>query len=206
MLTRNLFTSFSFEKELLDELHEAEVLDLKAGTILLRENQYIKAVPLVVEGSIKLRKIDFNGREIVFYHVESGESCILSITSCLNNKESQADAIIDKNARILLVEGSKIPDWMKRFPSWRRFVYNLYYERMADLLGLLDRVIFKSVDSRLIMYLKENAVNNEIKITHQQLASNLGTAREVISRLLKQMEKEELITMQRGKIKILKVL
>ena len=95
---------------------------------------------------------------------------------------------------------------MERFPTWRKFVFKLYYERMAELMGLLDLVIFKSVDTRLIQYLKEKARNGEVEVTHQQLAGQLGTAREVISRLLKQMEKEDLISLERGKIRILRPL
>jgi len=202
----NLISLFSFEKELLDELHDAEILEFSAGTVILKEHQFIKVVPLVLEGSVKLRKMDKTGREIVFYHIVPGESCILSITSCLNEKESQAEAIIEKRTRLLAVEASRIRSWIERFPTWRRFVFNLYYERMAELMGLLDLVIFKSVDTRLIQYLKQKAINNEVEVTHQQLAGQLGTAREVISRLLKQMENEQLISMERGKIKILKPL
>lgn len=202
----NLFSLFSFEKELMDELENAEVLEFSPGTVILKEHQFIKVVPLVLEGSIKLRKLDHTGREIVFYHIEPGESCILSITSTLNEKESQAEAIIEKRTRILVIEASKIKSWMARFPSWRKFVFKLYYERMAELMGLLDQIIFKSVDTRLIQYLKEKAKDNEVEVTHQQLAGQLGTAREVISRLLKQMEKEQIILLERGKIKILRPL
>jgi CRP/FNR family transcriptional regulator len=202
----NLFSLFSFEKELMDELENAEVLEFSPGTVILKEHQFIKVVPLVLEGSIKLRKLDQTGREIVFYHIEPGESCILSITSTLNEKESQAEAIIEKRTRILVIEASKIKSWMARFPSWRKFVFKLYYERMAELMGLLDQIIFKSVDTRLIQYLKEKAKDNEVEVTHQQLAGQLGTAREVISRLLKQMEKEQIILLERGKIKILRPL
>ena len=202
----NLIALFTFEKELLDELQDAKILEFSAGEVILKEHQFIKVVPLVLEGSIKLRKLDQTGREIIFYHIEPGESCILSITSCLNEKESQAEAIIEKRTRLLVVEASKIRSWMERFPTWRRFVFNLYYERMAELMSLLDLVIFKSVDTRLVQYLKEKVVNNEVEVTHQQLAGQLGTAREVISRLLKQMEKEQLISMERGKIKILRPL
>lgn len=202
----NLLSLFRFEKEILNELESAEVLELSAGTVILKEHQFIKVIPLVLEGSIKLRKLDLTGREIVFYHIEPGESCILSITSCLNEKESQAEAIIEKKTRLLVVEASKIRSWMERFPAWRSFVFKLYYDRMAELMGLLDLVIFKSVDTRLVQYLKDKAINKEIEITHQQLAGQLGTAREVISRLLKQMEKEEVISMERGKIKILRPL
>jgi CRP/FNR family transcriptional regulator len=202
----DLQSLFSFELALLEELEDAEVLEFNTGTVILREHQFIKVVPLVLEGSIKLRKLDPTGREIIFYHIEPGESCILSITSCLNEKESQAEAIIEKSTRLVVVEASRIRSWMERFPTWRKFVFNLYYERMAELMGLLDLVIFKSVDTRLVQYLKEKAVGNEIAVTHQQLAGQLGTAREVISRLLKQMEKEQLISMERGKIKILQSL
>lgn len=202
----NLLSMFTFEKELLDEMQQSEILEINTGSVILKEHQYIKVVPLVLEGSIKLRKLDPTGREIVFYHIKPGESCILSITSCLNEKESQAEAIIEKKARIVVVDAGKIRSWMERFPSWRKFVFNLYYDRMAELMGLLDQVIFKSVDTRLIQHLKEKAVNNEIEVTHQQLAGQLGTAREVISRLLKQMEKNNQISMERGKIKILKPL
>ena len=174
--------------------------------MLLKENEYIKVIPIVLEGSIKLRKLDPTGREIIFYHIEPGESCILSITSCLNNRESQAEAIIEKTTRMIIVEASRVRSWMDEFSSWRQFVVKLYYSRMADLMTLVDLVVFKSVDSRLIRHLKDNAVNNELETTHQKLAGELGTAREVISRLLKQMENEDLISLERGKIKLIKPL
>jgi len=197
---------FTFERDLLDELDELEVIEIQPGTIVLKEHEYIKVIPLVLEGSIKLRKLDPTGREIIFYHIEPGESCILSINSCLSNKESQAEAIIEKNTRIIAVEADRIRSWMDRYSSWRKFVVKLHYERMAELMTLVDQVLFKSVDTRLIQHLRENAKNNELEITHQQLAGELGTAREVISRLLKQMEKENLISLERGKIKIIKPL
>ena len=199
----HLFTLFTFEKELLDEIEHTEIIEIDPGIVILKENEFIKVIPLVLEGSIKLRKLDPNGREIIFYHIEPGESCILSITSCLNDKESQAEAVIEKKTRLLVVEAEKIRSWMDRFPSWRKFVVRLYYNRMAELMTLVDLVLFKSVDVRLIQHLKDHAVNSEVETTHQQLAGELGTAREVISRLLKQMERDQLIFLERGKIKIL---
>jgi len=197
---------FSFEQALLEELKQLEIVEIPAGQVVLKENEYIKVIPIVLEGSIKLRKLDPTGREIIFYHIEAGESCILSITSCLNNRESQAEAIIEKKTRMIIVEASRVRNWMDEFSSWRQFVVKLYYSRMADLMTLVDLVVFKSVDSRLIRHLKDHAVNNELETTHQQLAGELGTAREVISRLLKQMENENLISLERGKIKLIKPL
>lgn len=199
----NLSSKFSFERELLDRIEDLPVLEIEPGEVILKEREFIKVIPLVLEGSIKLRKLDPTGREIIFYHIEPGESCILSITSCLHEKESHAEAIIEKRTRLIVVDASEVRSWMDQYPSWRKFTVKLYYERMAELMILLDSVIFKSVDDRLIGYLKMKAVDNELHITHQQLASELGTAREVISRLLKQMEKEELISLERGKIKII---
>ncbi len=197
---------FSFEKELLDRIRQLEVIEIDPGKVILKEHEFIKVIPLVLEGSIKLRKLDLTGREIIFYHIEPGESCILSITSCLHERESHAEAIIEKRTRMIVVEAGDVRSWMNQFPSWRKFIVKLYYERMAELMTLLDSVIFKSVDDRLIHYLKDKAIGNELEITHQQLASELGTAREVISRLLKQMEREEYISLERGKIKIIKPL
>lgn len=206
MNIHNSFSLFAFEKELLDRISESEVLEVGPGTVILKEHEFIKVIPLVLEGSIKLRKMDPTGREIIFYHIEPGESCILSITSCLNEKESKAEAIIEKKTRLIAISAEEVRSWMDLFPSWRKFVVRLYYERMAEIMTLLDLVIFKSVDTRLVQYLNEKAVNHELEITHQQLAGELGTAREVISRLLKQMEKEGIIALERGKIKIIKVL
>ena len=206
MTPNNHLSLFSFEKDLLDEINNSDVIDIDPGTVILKEHEFIKVIPLVLEGSIKLRKLDPTGREIIFYHLEPGESCILSITSCLNGKESQAEAIIEKKTRLVIVEAEKVRSWMDRYPSWRKFVVNLYYNRMTELMTLVDLVLFKSVDTRLIQHLKENAVNNVVEITHQQLAGELGTAREVISRLLKQMERDQMILLGRGKIKIIKPL
>lgn len=206
MNIHNAFSLFSFEKELLDRISDSEVLEIDPGTVILKEHEFIKVIPLVLEGSIKLRKMDPTGREIIFYHIEPGESCILSITSCLNEKESRAEAIIEKKTRLIAISAEEVRSWMDLFPSWRKFVVRLYYERMAEVMTLLDLVIFKSVDTRLAQYLNEKAVNHELEITHQQLAGELGTAREVISRLLKQMEKEGIIALERGKIKIIKAL
>ena len=206
MNSGNPMSVFLFEKELQEEIDRAEILEIEPGTIILKEHEFIKVVPLVLEGSIRLRKMDPTGREIIFYHIEPGESCILSITSCLNEKESKAEAIIETRTRLIPVQAERVRQWMDKYPTWRKFVVRLYYNRMSELLTLLDQVIFKSVDSRLVQYLKEKSVNNEIKITHQQLAGALGTAREVVSRLLKQMEKDRLVTLERGKIRILKPL
>jgi CRP/FNR family transcriptional regulator len=196
----------SLEPDLREEIHGAEIIELEPGTTILRQDEYIKAVPLVIEGSIKLHKTDVTGREIIYYHIEPGETCILSVISSLNRKASKAEATVEKKTRLILLGAERLHEWMDRYPTWRKYIAGLYYNRMAELLSLLDLVVFKSVDTRLVQYLRENAVDNELRITHQQLAGELGTAREVVSRLLKQMENEHIITLERGKIRIKKPL
>lgn len=200
--------SHIFEKELSDQINNIEPVNIPKGTLLLNEASYIKEIPLVISGSIKVRKCDENGKEIILYHISPGESCILSITSCLNEKQCNAEAITEEDTELIVVPAEAVRKWMDTYKSWRRFVMHLYYDRLDALLYLVDSISFKQTDSRLYEKLQqlEQIHGNEIKITHQQLASEIGTAREVISRLLKQMEKDGIITLERGVIIINKAL
>lgn len=193
-----------FEPELQEQINALSKVEIPTGTIILKEAAYIKEIPLIVEGKIKVRKSDENGKEIILYHINSGESCILSITSCINDKQSNAEAITEEESTLVAVPAAKVKEWMDTYKSWRKFVMQLYHSRLDELLNLVDGISFKQTDSRLYDKLKDLQAKdgNEIKITHQQLANEIGTAREVISRLLKQLEKDGYISLERGFIKI----
>ncbi|HKK10854.1 MAG TPA: Crp/Fnr family transcriptional regulator [Bacteroidales bacterium] len=193
-----------FENKLIGLIEKKPFKDLPTDTVILEEQSYIKEVPIVVEGRIKVRKMDESGREIILYHINPGESCILSITSCINNKPSNAEAITETETKIIAIAAKEVTEWMDEYKSWRAFVMKLYYSRLDELLSLVDNIAFKQIDFRLYEKLKtyQQSQGNEIKITHQQLAYELGTAREVVSRLLKQLEKKNLIHLERGVIKI----
>jgi len=195
-----------FEPELREEINKMGPQEIAEDTVIVREETYIKEIPLVVDGKIKVRKTDESGKEIVLYHIEPGESCILSITSLMNDKKIQAEAITDEKTQMIIVPAFKVKEWMDTYKSWRSFVLSLYNARLTELLMLVDNISFKQTDTRLYKKLKDlqNKYGNEISITHQQLAYEVGTAREVISRLLKQLEKEEIIRLNRGKIEILR--
>jgi len=197
-----------FEPELLVQINELNEIEIPKGTTILKKDAYIKEIPLVLNGSVKVRKTDENGKEIILYHISPGESCILSITSCVNDKQSNAEAITEETTKLIVVPASNVKEWMDSYKSWRKFVMRLYYSRLGELLNLVDSISFKQTDSRLYDKLKElqNKHGDEIKITHQQLANEIGTAREVISRLLKQLEKDGFITLDRGVIKIIRSL
>lgn len=197
-----------FEPQLIAEFEEIPEIELDKDFVLLKENTYIKEIPLLIEGSIKVRKTDETGKEIILYRIEEGESCILSITSYLNEKQSRAEAITEQKSRMLVIPAYKVREWMDNYRSWRKFVLQLYYSRLEELLTLVDSISFKQIDMRVIDKLKELQIKHGsiIPITHQKLATEIGTAREVVSRLLKQLENNHLITLERGIIKILRPL
>ncbi len=198
----------TFEKELKDEIALLPIVELKANSVVLMENSYVKEIPILLEGIIKVRKTDESGKEIILYQIYPGESCILSITACLNDKQCNAEAYVEKTSKLVMIPANKVKLWMEKYSSWKQYVYNHYYERFDELLDLIDAIAFKHVDLRLLNKLKEHQLKqgNEIKITHHILAKEIGTAREVISRLLKQLEKENFIILERGIIKIIRTL
>jgi CRP/FNR family transcriptional regulator len=197
-----------FEAELLDELYQIKSISLPANSVLLESGSYIKVIPVVISGKIKVIKKSESDKEILLYHISAAESCILSITASFNNQKSKVYALTETDAEIIAVPALKIKEWMHKYSSWRTFLMKLYNERLVELLSIVDEVAFKHIDFRLIERLKEKAENDnkEIKITHQQLADELGTAREVVSRLLKKLESQGKIKIYRGKIKIIDVL
>lgn len=194
-----------FEAPLFEKIMALPALYIESNQYILREGSFIKEIPILIEGSIKVRKTDASGKEIVLYHIQPGESCILSITSCLNEKQSKAEAITIEKSKIIVVSVQQVKEWMDAYKSWRKFVMSLYYQRLDEVLSLVDSIAFKQVDVRLLEYLKELSTEQgkTIKKTHQQLANELGTAREVVSRLLKQLEKKGLIVLERGMIQII---
>lgn len=189
-----------FERDLMNEIILLPIKELKANSVVLMENAYVKYIPILLEGSIKVRKIDESGKEIILYQIYPGESCILSIISCLNDKQCNAEAYVEKTSKLIMVPASKVKLWMEKYSTWKQYVFNHYYDKFDELITLIDAIAFKHVDIRLINKLKEHQLKqgDKIKITHQALANEIGTAREVISRLLKQLEKENAVKLERG--------
>lgn len=198
----NLDNILKFEQELMAEIAEFQVTELEPNSIVLLENTYIKKIPILIEGVIKVRKNDESGKEIILYKIQPGESCILSLTSLLNNKYCNAEAFVESKSKVIYIPSETVKEWVKKYDSWRQYVFKLYYERFDELLALIDSISFKQVDIRLINKLREYQLKqgDTIKITHQELAKEIGTAREVISRLLKQLERKKIIKLDRGVI------
>jgi CRP/FNR family transcriptional regulator len=184
----------------------SELRIVKADTVILQEDSYIKSIPLVVSGSIKVVRTDANGHEILLYYITAGESCIMSFLGGIHDETSKIKAIVEEDAEILLIPVDKASEWVKKFPEWSDFIFKLYLKRFEELLSVVNAIAFQKLDVRLLHLLKQKAElmhSKEIKVTHQQLAEELGTAREVVSRVAKQMENDGLIQLSRNKITLM---
>ncbi|OFY85312.1 MAG: Crp/Fnr family transcriptional regulator [Bacteroidetes bacterium RIFCSPLOWO2_12_FULL_35_15] len=182
------------------------VKEMEAGCTMLSENSYIKNIPIVLSGSVKVMREDEDGREILLYYIKPGETCIMSVLGGINNETSKIKAIVEDKAEILMIPIEKANLLVQKFPAWNEFVLRLYNKRFEELLSVINAIAFQKIDQRILELLekkRELSGNNEINITHQQLADELGTAREVVSRLLKQLERDKKITLSRNKITIL---
>jgi len=176
------------------------------GEVILSENAYIKAIPIVTNGSIRVIRTDDEGREILLYYIKAGESCIMSFLGGLHHDTSKVKAVAEEDTEILFIPIDKVNLLIKEFPEWLDYIFRLYHKRFEELLDVVNAVAFKKMDERLFNFLKKKCELTQSKtlhVTHEQLANELGTVRVVISRLLKQMEDEKLVILGRNKITLL---
>ncbi len=174
-------------------------------TVIFNEGDECGTVAFLLSGSIRISKIGKNGREIVLYRLGSGDSCILTISSVLANISYPATAVIEEDAEVILLSIQQFKELMTINPEFQQYIYKLLAARLLEVMTLVDEIVFHKMDERLIEYLLRHSKNDEdiIQITHEELASQLGSVREVISRLLKGFERDGLIQLSRGKVKIM---
>lgn len=175
----------------------------QTGELMMEPGKFIKYIPLVLDGSIKVVRQDEEGRELFLYYLEAGESCALSLTCCSTSKKSEIKAIAEGDTTILGIPVAMHERWMDEYRDWKDYVASTYQSRFQELLQTLDAVAFKRLDQRLMRYLSTRIkIQNEteLHITHQEIANELGTSREVVSRLLKQLEKRKWVELGRNVI------
>jgi len=173
------------------------------GDVILNENAYIKAIPIVTNGSVRVMRTDEDGREILLYYIKTGESCIMSFLGGIHHDTSKVKAIAEEETEILFIPVDKVSLLLKEYPEWLNYIFRLYHKRFEELLEVVNAVAFKKMDVRLLNLIKkkcELTKSNTLLVTHEQLANELGTARVVVSRLLKQMEDENMVKLGRNKI------
>ncbi len=204
-LIRQKFGQILQEELIQDIMKSVLIKDLQAGTVLIDFGKYVKSIPLVLDGAIKIIREDEKGHELFLYYLGGGDTCAMSLTCCLKHKKSEIRAIAETDTKVAMVPLENMDKWMK-YSSWRQFIFNAYNERFEEMLTALDSVAFLKLDERLMNYLldiKQNTGSYEIVKTHQEIATDLSTSRVVISRLLKKLEDEEKIEVHRNRIEVL---
>lgn len=200
---------YLFEDALLEEINKVgELKHIKAGEKLIEIGDYIRSMPLLVSGAIKILREDDNGDELILYFLERGDTCAMTLSCCMGQSKSEIRAVAETDTEIILIPVQKMDEWMRIYRSWQSFILQSYHSRMTELLEAVDTIAFLNMDERLLKYLKDKAMvnhNDEIQVTHQQIAHDLHTSRVVISRLLKSLERSGTIKLNRNNIKVLKM-
>lgn len=189
-----------------DILKYGEYKNLPVGTIMMDYGQYIKAIPMLISGVIKVIRQDEEGHEILLYFLGKGDTCPMSFTCCMLNKQSTIRAEVEEDVELISIPIKYMDIWMGQYDSWKNFVMRSYSRRFEELLHTVDAIAFKKMDERLWQYLQNKATSTgktTFQITHQQIANDLNSAREAISRLLKTLEKNGQIKLGRNKIELL---
>lgn len=198
---------YLFEPELLDEIEQTgEMRVVKQGAQMMDIGQQITAMPLLFEGAIKILTEDDAGDELLLYFIEVGDTCAMTFSCCMGAGTSEIRAVAETDSELLMIPIEKMDDWMVRYRSWRSFILDSYHERLSELLETIDTLAFMKMDDRLLKYLRDKAMvtrDDVIHTTHKDIAQDLHTSRVVVSRLLKGMERDGKIQLQRNQIKVI---
>lgn len=206
---KELQTSYGrqFEPDLIEEIGEVGTLrEVEAGTVLMDIGQYVRGIPLLLSGALKILREDEDGDELLLYYLEPGDTCSMTLICCMGDTRSEVRVIAESDTRLIMIPIRKMEEWTAKYRSWRDFVFKSYHNRLNELFTTLDSIAFDNMGDRLVNYLKEKVrVNrdNDIRNTHQEIAYDLHTSRVVVSRLLKKLEQLGKIKLHRNHIEIL---
>lgn len=198
-----------FEKALVDEIAETAVLiDFEEGDKLIEINDYIRSMPLLLSGAVKIMREDPDEGELLLYFLEKGDTCAMTLACCMGQTRSAIRAIAENKGSVVMIPINKMEEWLGKYKSWRNYVFESYNKRLGEMLTAIDNLAFMHMDNRLLNYLKEKSkVNNTniISSTHQEIAYELNTSRVVVSRLLKAFENDGKIKLNRNTIEIVAI-
>lgn len=202
------FPKLELFPELKEELlAKCQIQTFEKDTVLLKQGTHIKILPIVISGLVKvLKQENTYGNEVLLYYIEPGESCVMSMASLMKREPCDIKAIVDRDAELLMIPASVALKLSKYYPEWNSFIYDLFDSKFDELLHMIEVLTFSNKDIRLYEYLKkESELKNThiLNTTHQKIASELGSSREVISRLLKKLEVQKFVKLGQGVVEIL---
>ena len=196
-----------FEPQLIQEIQQFGIFQtFKEGDLIMDYGKYVRMMPIVLQGTVKVSRLDEKDNEILLYYLSSNESCSMAYSCCLEAKKSEVRAVAEDYVELIAIPHLKLDDWLCTYPSWKNYIMRSFNERFIELLKSIESIAFHKLDERLIAYLKEKqrlSGSSVIKASHHLIADEMATARVVISRLLKQLENENKIILYRNEIKLL---
>jgi CRP/FNR family transcriptional regulator len=197
---------FIFEDALIEEINQVGTYKtFQKDDTIIEIGDYLKSMPLLISGAIKVLREDNDGDELVLYFLERGDTCAMTLTCCMGNAKSEIRAIAESDTALLMIPVQKMEEWTAKYSTWRHFVFESYQNRLSEMLDTLDTIAFMKMDERVMKYLRDKAKINKddtLKITHQQVAYDMHTSRVVISRILKKLEIDQKIKLHRNFIEI----
>lgn len=198
---------YRFSEELISEICEVgEVKDVKAGEVLIEIGDRMTFMPLLLDGAIKVMREDEQGDDLLLYFLEKGDTCAMTMTCCMGNATSEIRAEAERDSSIMTIPIQKMSEWIGVHEDWKAFVFDSYNNRMTEMLESIDSLAFMNMHERIYKFLKDKVMVNselELSVTHQEIANDLHTSRVVVSRILKSLEKEGRIKMNRNRISLL---
>jgi CRP/FNR family transcriptional regulator len=196
-----------FESALISELElKGKEMSVKSGEIIMEIGQTVRFMPIILSGTVKIVRLDEEGRELLLYYVQANESCAMTFTCCMQQQASEIRAVAEDDVEMLLIPISVMDEWLVKFPSWKSFVMKTIRNRFNELLKTIDQIAFQKLDERLVHYLKEKSKatgSTLVNLSHEQIAAELATSRVVISRLLKKLENDQKVLLYRNQINLL---
>lgn len=198
---------YIFEDALIEEIDEVGIYkSFKKDDVIIEIGDYLKSMPLLISGAIKVLREDDDGDELVLYFLERGDTCAMTLTCCIGNAQSEIRAVAESDTDLLMIPVQKMEEWTAKYKSWRYFVFQSYQDRLSEMLDTVDTIAFMKMDERVMKYLRDKAKINrdeKLKVTHQQVAYDMHTSRVVISRILKKLELDNKIRLHRNAIEVI---
>ncbi len=200
---------YLFEEELIKEIeHIGNSKSFKQNTSIIEIGDYIKSMPLLLSGAIKILRKDDSGEDLILYYLAKGDTCAMTLSCCMGDTKSKIRAIAETDVELIMLPKQKMTEWLSKYKSWQSFILQSYHNRVDELLVAVDTIAFLKMDERLFKYLKDRAMvthNDELDTTHKEIAEDLHTSRVVVSRILKKLENEQKIKLYRNSIKVLEL-
>ena len=198
---------YLFEDNLIQDINDnGQLYRIPEGETIIEYGQNLRRIPLILNGAIKILRLDALGDELLIYYLEKGETCTMTMTCCMGQKKSEIKAVAETEVEFISVPVEKMKDWTKKYESWMAFVFDSYNNRFDEMMQSIDSLAFGNMHDRLVKYLKDQVMirkTTTLDQSHQDIAYDLHTSRVVISRLLKNLEREGIIKLGRNKISVL---